>query len=82
MSDSDAIKWVPLHDLPGKAYADMVMEVLRQRGIPCILKSLFGSGALGVVSGAGLVGSRDRIMVPEEHYEEAASILNEMLNHL
>jgi len=82
MSESEDTKWVPLHDLPGKAYADMVMEVLKQKGIPCILKSLYGSGALGVVSGAGLVGSRDRIMVPEEYYEEASAILNEMLDHL
>ena len=82
MAKEKDIKWVALHDLPGKVYADMVMEVLRQHNIPCLLKSLYGSGGVGVVSGAGLVGSRDRIMVPEEYLEQASQILNEMLDHL
>jgi len=75
-------KWVSLHELPGRAYAEMVMEVLKQRGIPCYLKSLFGSGALGTVTGAGLIGSGDKIMVPEEYFEEAQSVLHQMLDHI
>jgi len=82
MSKEETTKWVALHDLPGKAYADMVMEVLKQHDIPCYLQSLFGSGAMGVISGAGLAGARDRIMVPEDRYEEAAQILNDMLDHI
>ena len=82
MSEEEKTKWIALHDLPGKAYADMVMEVLKQHDIPCYLQSLFGSGAMGVVSGAGLAGARDRIMVPVDRYEEAARILNDMLDHI
>ncbi|MBC8204378.1 DUF2007 domain-containing protein [bacterium] len=75
-------KWVALHDLPGKLYADMVKEALENRGIPCIVRSLFGSGGLGVISGAGAVGFRDRIMVPEEYFEEAQQILTDMMDHI
>lgn len=82
MTDEKETKWVPLHELPGKAYADMVMEVLKQHEIPCYLKSLFGSGAMGVISGAGLVGSREEIMVPEDRFEEAQAILHDMLDHI
>ena len=82
MSDKNKTKWVQLHALPGKAYADMVMEVLRQHDIPCFLRSLFGSGAVGVVSGAGMAGATDVIMVPEDCYEEASQILHDMLDHI
>jgi hypothetical protein len=60
----------------------MVMEVLRQHNIPCYLKSLLGSGGVGVISGAGLFGSREKIMVPEEYYQEAEEILHSMLDHI
>jgi hypothetical protein len=80
--ENDGIKWVALHGLPGRAYADMVMEVLKNNGIPCYLKSLYGSGGLGVVGGAGLFGARDQIMVPEDRFQEAESILTDMLNHI
>ena len=82
MAKSDEIKWVPLHELPGKVYADMVMEVLKNRGIPCYLRSLYGSGAIGVISGAGIMGARDKIMVPEDRFEEAQQVLHDMFNHM
>ncbi len=82
MPQRDKVKWVPLHELPGKVYADMVMEVLKSRGIPCYLRSLYGSGAVGVVSGTDLVGSRDLIMVPEEKFEEAQGVLHDMFDHI
>ena len=82
MDENKKTKWVPLHELPGKAYADMVMEVLRQHDIPCYLRSLYGSGAIGVISGAGAFGFRDRIMVPEDKFEDAQAILHDMLDHI
>jgi hypothetical protein len=82
MSEKSEIKWLPLHSVPGRAYAEMVMEVLKQRGIPCYIRSLFGSGALGTVQGAGLPGAKDHIMVPEERFEEAEEILTDMLDHI
>jgi hypothetical protein len=82
MKEEKEIRWVALHELPGKVYADMVMEVLKQHNIPCYLKSFSGSGAIGVISGAGLFGSRDKIMVPEDRYDEASEILHSMLDHI
>lgn len=81
MPDS-SIKWKPLPDVQGKVYADMVMDVLKQNDIPCYLRSLFGSGGLGVISGAGLSNARDRIMVPDEFYDRALEIMEEMIDHL
>ena len=78
--DKDRVKWKPLSELPGKAYADMVMEALKNRNIPCYLKSLFGSGAFGVISGAGIPGAGDKIMVPEDKLEEAQQVLNDMFD--
>lgn len=80
MSDS-SINWVPLPEVRGKVYADMVMEVLKQHEIPCYLKSLYGSGGLGVVSGAGLANASDKIMVPEEFYQQAVEIFDDMADH-
>lgn len=82
MIEEDNIKWVSLPPVQGKAYAEMVMEVLRQNDIPCYLQSFFGSGAMGVITGAGLPLARDKIMVPEENYEEALEILDSMVDHL
>jgi len=81
MSNS-SIKWVALPAVQGKVYADMVMEVLQQHEIPCHLKSFYGSGALGVISGAGMAGANDKIMVPEELYPQAVEILDDMVDHL
>jgi|GEM_PF-2050579 len=76
------IKMKALPAVAGKVYADMVMEALKQAGISCYLKSLYGSGGLGVISGAGLSGARDVIMVPEEKYQEALEIMEGMVDHL
>lgn len=80
MSDS-SIKWIALPEVRGRVYADMVMEVLKQHEIPCYLKSLYGSGGLGVVSGAGLANASDKIMVPEEFYQQAVEIFDDMADH-
>jgi hypothetical protein len=73
------VKWVALKPLSGMVYAKMVAEVLDQQGIPNYIKSLFGSGAVGVVMGAGFAGASAKIYVPEEHLEEAARIRDEMM---
>lgn len=73
------VKWVALQPLSGMVYAKMVAEVLDQRGIPNYIQSLFGSGALGVVSGAGFAGASAKIYVPDDRLEEAAQIRDEMM---
>jgi len=82
MEKGKPIHWQALPALAGKVYADMVMEALKQAGIQCYLKSLYGSGGLGVISGAGLAGARDVIMVPEDRFEEALEIMEGMVDHL
>jgi len=73
-------KWVALNPLPGVVYAKMVAEVLDQHQIPNYIQSLFGSGGIGVVTGAGFAGASARIFVPEDHQAEAARIQIEMMN--
>jgi hypothetical protein len=82
MTENEDTKWVAMPPLQGKVYAEMVMEVLRENEIPCYLQSLFGSGGLGVISGAGLAWAKDKIMVPEDKYEQAMEILESMVDHL
>lgn len=72
-------EWVPLRSLPGMVYAKMVAEVLDQRGIPNYIQSLFGSGALGVISGDDFPGADTRIWVPEVYQEEASEVLDDMM---
>ncbi len=76
--DYKDVKWVALKPLSGIVYAKMVTEVLDQRGIPNYIQSLFGSGGLGQVSGAGFTGASAKIFVPDEHLKEAADIQDEM----
>jgi hypothetical protein len=72
------VKWVALTPLSGVVYAKMVAEVLDQRNIPNYIQSLFGSGGLGQVMTAGVVGAPVKIYVPEEHQDEAQHIQDDM----
>lgn len=78
-SELEDIKWVALEPLPGVVYAKMVAEVLDQRQIPNYIQSLFGSGGLGMITGAGFAGSSARIYVPEDRLEEATEIRDQMM---
>lgn len=73
------VKWTALKPLPGIIYAKMVAEVLDQRNIPNYVQSLFGSGGIGVVSGADFAGSSAKIYVPEEFVAEAEAIRDDMM---
>ncbi len=77
--DFKNIEWVAMNPLSGVVYAKMVSEVLDQRGIPNYIQSLFGSGGLGIISGAGFAGASAKIFVPEENLEEASNIQDEMM---
>lgn len=73
------VKWAAMSPLPGVVYAKMVAEVLDQRGIPNYIQSLFGSGGLGMITGADFAGSSARIFVPETRLKEAAEIQDDMM---
>lgn len=76
------VKWVGLRPLPGVVYAKMVAEVLDQRGIPNYIQSLFGSGGLGMITGADFPGSSAKIYVPEDRSEEAIAVLDDMMKDI
>ncbi|MBL7075474.1 DUF2007 domain-containing protein [candidate division KSB1 bacterium] len=77
----DEVKWVPLHELPGTVYAEMVQEVLEQRGIPSVLRT-DGIGTAYGVWGTVPFAKGVRILVPESRYEESEDILKQMLDHI
>ena len=76
------VDWVALKPVPGMIYAKMVAEVLDQRGIPNYIQSLFGSGGLGIVTGADFAGSSAKIYVPENRLKEATDVQNEMMKDI
>ena len=75
------IRFVPMPGLPGKVYAEMVREVLVQKGIPCYMRSDGLSDSLGI-SGTGTLNRNVRIYVPEDALEEAIQIQQQMLDHI
>jgi len=78
-ADLKNVKWVALRPLPGVVYAKMVSEVLDQNNIPNYIQSLFGSGALGVITGADFAGSDAKIMVPDSFKGKAQVIMDDMM---
>jgi hypothetical protein len=74
-------RFVPMPGLPGKVYAEMVREVLMQKGIPCYLRSDGLIDSYGI-SGTGPVNRGVRIFVPEDALEEAVDIQRQMMDHI
>ena len=74
-------KFVPLPDLPGRVYAEMVREVLEQNGIPSYIRSDGVSDGYGVV-GTGPISKGFQLFVPESAVEFCLQIRNEMLDHI
>lgn len=79
---SGQLKWAPLHPLPGVIYAEMVKATLEKNSIPCIMQKDFFTGAHLVYptnTGAGL---ETVLLVPEDCLEEAARILEGMVDSI
>lgn len=77
----EEIRWVPLHELPGTTYAEMVKEVLERENIPCYIRSDFLSVVYNIKS-VSTTGSKAIIYVPEKYKERAEEILTGMFNHI
>ena len=75
------IRFVPLPNLPGRVYADMVKGALETRGIPCYIQPNGVGGVLRTV-GTGIPGHSVRLYVPEERLEECLEIQHQMLDHI
>ena len=74
-------RFVPLPDLPGRVYADMVKGVLEQRGIPCYIRSEGLIDTTGV-TGTGPANRGAKLYVPEDRLEECLDIQRGMLDHI
>jgi len=75
------LRFVPLPDLPGRVYAEMVKGVLEKRGIPSYIRSDGISEGYGVV-GTGPIAKGFHLWVPEDRVEECLDIQHQMLDHI
>lgn len=75
------IRFVPLPDLPGRVYADMVKATLDDMGIPCYVRSDGLIDTIGV-SGTGPINRGVRIFVPEDRVDECLSVQHQMMDHI
>ena len=73
--------WLPLRNLPGNIYAEMVKEVLDKAGIPSMIKSDAISTAYGAKT-ASVAGSAAQIFVPEKYHKQCQQILFDMMDHI
>ena len=64
-------------DEQAQMWAEMLCDVLRQNGIPCISRSVLGAG-LAMKVGVNL--DRHRVFVPFEQHEQALEIVNELFH--
>ena len=73
------INCVKVKELPGKVFGEMMGEILDSAEIPYFLKSDWSASAYNIAP-AGLVGSYVQIYVPENFYDKADSLLNELMD--
>ncbi len=74
------IKYKLLRNLPSRLYAEMLKESLQNAGISSIIKGDDIGIMLGSYSTTSLV--EVNLWVPEEDWEKANQIADEMLNHI
>lgn len=74
------IHFVPLPNLPGRVYAEMVKGVLDKKGIPCYIRSE-GPGDAYQFSGT-TPREGVQLFVPEDRYHECVDIQHQMLDHI
>ena len=74
------LSFVPLPNLPGRVYAEMVKEVLEKRGIPCYIRS---EGVGDAIQFSGTTPREGiQLFVPEDRLEECLQIQHQMLDHI
>ena len=75
------VRFVPMPDLPGRVYAEMVKGVLEQRGIPSYLRSDGASDGFSAV-GTSILDKGFKLYVPEDRLEECLDIQHQMMDHI
>lgn len=71
--------WKKVGPLPSILYAEMVGEVLKEKGVPYHLSQDWFTSAYGI-HGASAVGNFAYIFVPSEFYQEVQDIIKGMFN--
>jgi hypothetical protein len=75
----EMIRFIPMPDLSGSIYSEMVKGALEERGIQCYIGSDgIYRGFMGV--GTPLIPKGYRIFVPEDRYEECLEIQRQMMD--
>lgn len=79
MKDSGESKWVKIRSLPGRLYAEQMQDILKQEGIPSLLKGddvgIFGPGA-----GSGSSVLEITLWVPGEFETRARELVEAYLD--
>ena len=74
------VKYVFLRNLPSRLYAEMLRESLKNSGIPSLIKG----DDIGIMLGSYSTTSPVEISlwVPQQDWEKADQIADQMLNHI
>ena len=79
MADPGESKWKKIRSLPGRLYAEQMQDILKQEGIPSLLKGddvgIFGPGA---GSGSSVLGIM--LWVPEQFEARAKELVEAYLD--
>ncbi|HEX9934642.1 MAG TPA: DUF2007 domain-containing protein [bacterium] len=73
------IRFVPMPELPGRVFAEMVKGALEEQGIHSYIRSDGISEGFGIV-GTGPIAKVFRLFVPENRYEESLDIQKQMMD--
>lgn len=78
MADPDSGGWTVAAEFPAVYQAEMAAEMLKQAGVPAVVRAessgIFGPGYAGTVTGGA------RVLVPDEFADEARELIEEALD--
>lgn len=84
-SDTNYENWKCVANLTSTSYAEMIMEGLREAGIPVVVLSQSGYFGTSGMMGTALfnpAGAGYSVMIPEDHIAEADIIATEMFGEI
>ncbi len=84
-SDTNFENWKCVANLTSTSYAEMIMEGLREAGIPVVVLSQSGYFGTSGMMGTALfnpAGAGYSVMIPEDHIAEADIIATEMFGEI
>ena len=78
--DSPYVRFVPLPNLPGRVYAEMVKGALEKQNIPCYIQAAGIGNAYQFSGTMPLEGVQ--LYVPEDKLDECIQIQHSMMDHI